>query len=131
MPNTSRLAQLLNVETPLAPVKQTTLSRPLENLYNIWAAVNNVPQSNDYDMRGYYLGKLLRDPAATQGINPSDNSLHFSDKWKLPNHQSFSNESIYSRGLLDPRWVENPAPYKEGTWGLLGGGGYKKLEIPE
>jgi hypothetical protein len=117
--------------TPVAPVQQTQLPPRMENLFQMWATTNNVPQSNDYDMRGFYMGKLLGDPSAMSQVNASDNQLHFSDKWKLPNHKSFSNESQYSRGLLDPRWVENPAPYKEGTWGLLGGGGYKKLEIAE
>lgn len=123
------LANLLR--TPIAPVKTTVLPNHLENQYQMWATANKVPQSNDYDMRGYYLGMLLKDPQATQAVNPSDNQLHFSDRWKLPNHQSFSNESMYSRGLLDPRWVENPSPYKEGTWGLLGNGGYSNLEIPK
>jgi hypothetical protein len=128
--NTKRLADLLR-ETAQVPPRQTELGPQLSNLYSLWAQNNRVPQSNDYDMRGFYLGMLLGDPAATSGVNPADNQLHFSDKWKLPNHPKFSNESMYSRGLLDPRWVENPAPYKKGTWGLLGDGAFKALEIPE
>jgi hypothetical protein len=113
------------------PPKTTQLGTLMEHLYQNWAMQNNVPQSNDYDMRGFYLGQLFCDPAATSGVNPADSQLHYSDKWKLPNHPKFSNESMYSRGLLDPRWVENPAPYKEGTWGLLGPKGLLQVEIPE
>lgn len=96
------------------PVNTTQLDPNLESLFGLWKTVNNVPTSNDYDMRGFYLGGLLGDPAAQTSINSSDGHIHFNDKWKLPNHHSFSNESMYSMGN-DPRWVQ-PAPYREGTW---------------
>lgn len=127
----SRLIDLLRQQTPLVPPRQTDFGAETQRLYSLWAMLHQVPQSNDYDMRGFYAGMLTGDPAATTGMNPSDMQMHFNDKWKLPNHPSFSNESMYSRGLLDPHWVANPAPYRDGTWGLLGGGNYKTLEIPK
>lgn len=114
----------------LAKMLQTKLSPDLENMYKAWAVQNNVPQSNDYDMRGFWFGKMTGDPAAQSSINPVDMQLHFSDKWKMPNHQSFSNESMYDFGGNAPRWVEQPAPYKKGTWGQYGKKGLMNLEIP-
>jgi hypothetical protein len=130
MDTVKKLAQALR-KTPMVPPRTTQLGTMLEHLYQNWSTQNNVPQSNDYDMRGFYLGQIFGDPAATSGMNLADGQLHFSDKWKLPNHPKFSNESMYSRGLLDPRWVENPAPYREGTWGLQGPRGLLQVEIPE
>lgn len=116
--------------TPLLPVKTTKLSPDLENLYSLWQMNNNVPKSNDYDMRGFYLGGLLNDPVAQTAVNPSDNMIHFSDKWKLPNHHSFSNESMYSTAKDDPRWIQ-PAPYIKDTWAQTAPGrGLFNLEIP-
>lgn len=116
--------------TPLLPVRTTSFGPDLENLFQSWAGNNNVPQSNDYDMRGFYLGGLLGDPVAQTAVNPADHMIHFNDKWKLPNHHSFSNESMYSTAKDDPRWV-NPAPYVKGTWGQVAPGkGLINLEIP-
>lgn len=103
-------------ETALLPVTPTTLKPEIENLYKGWVLTHNIPESNDYDMRGYFLDLLLGNKDAKAGINPADMQMHFTDKWKLPNHPKFSNESVYSRSNQDPRWIENPAPYKEGTW---------------
>jgi hypothetical protein len=105
--------------TNLLPIKTTKLSPELEAMYKTWVMQNQVPQSNNYDMRGFYLGGLLGDPAATSGVDPSDLQLHFTDKWKLPNHPRFSEESMYSRSTDDPYWMENPAPYVEGTWARI------------
>ena len=102
----------------------------LENMYKSWVLQNNIPESNDYDMRGFFYGLLTGDPQATTAINPADQQLHFTDKWKLPNHPSFSNESMYSNSANDGQWVQ-PAPYKEGTWALQNKQGNKILEIPQ
>jgi hypothetical protein len=117
--------------TSHAPIKTTQLNRTLENMYQAWVRENDVPESNDYDMRGFFLGLMTGDSSATSGVNPSDGTLHFSDKWKLPNHPNFSNESIYSKSVADPKWVENPSPYKEGSWARRGPYGNLNVEIPE
>jgi hypothetical protein len=100
-------------------------------MYGQWVMNNRIPESNDYDMRGYFYDLLTGNKDARTAVNASDNALHFTDKWKLPNHPSFSSESVYSRTSQDPRWVENPAPYKEGTWALQNKQGNKVLEIPQ
>lgn len=67
-----------------------------------WVAKNQVPvdlsQTSDYDMTGFY-----KDPNTQSSVSPIDNKLHFSDKYKTPYHETFSNESIYSEPN-DPHW---------------------------
>ena len=116
--------------TPRLPYKLTELSPDLNNIFSLWANNNNVPYSPDYDMRGFFLGGLLGDPAAKTEVNAADGRMHFSDKWKLPNHPSFSNESKYSTEPDDPRWVQ-PAPYADGTWAQESHKGLLNLEIPK
>lgn len=105
--------------TPMLPIKTTKLDPELEKLYQYWVFQNKVPQSKDYDMRGFFLGGILGDPAAQTAVDPSDNQIHFSDKWKLPGHPRFSQESMYSTSKTDPYWIQNPIPYKEGTWARI------------
>jgi hypothetical protein len=81
-------------------------------------------------MRGYFMGKMTGDPAASSSVDPSDLQLHFTDKWKMPNHPSFSNESMYDMTGQAPSWVENPAPYTEGTWAQQGRKGLMNLQMP-
>jgi len=102
----------------------------LEDMFQSWALENRVPQSNDYDMRGYFMGKITGDPAASSSVDPSDLQLHFTDKWKMPNHPSFSNESMYDMTGQAPGWVENPAPYTEGTWAQQGRKGLMNIQMP-
>jgi hypothetical protein len=119
--------------TPLVPPRTTQFSGDLENIFHSWADAKDVPLSNDYDMQGFYLSSLMGDPRANADVNPSDGLIHFEDKFKLPNHEGFSQMSQYSKGLLDPKWIENPAPYKEGTWALFDPKEkkYKIVEIPK
>ena len=112
-----------------ARLLQAQLGPNTENMYKAWALENRVPQSNDYDMRGFYFGNVTGDPQAQSEMNPSDMSLHFTDKYKLPNHPSFSNESMFDLTSQAPRWVQ-PAPYTEGTWAQQGKRGLLNLELP-
>lgn len=114
----------------IAKLLQTQLGPNTENMYKSWALENNVPQSNDYDMRGYFMGQMTGDPEATSAMNPGDMQMHFTDKWKMPNHHSFSNESMYDTQGTAPHWVENPAPYTEGTWAQMGRKGLTNIELP-
>ena len=105
--------------TPMVPPRTTEFSPHLEGLYQLWTTTDHAPQSNDYDMRGYFLDRLLGAAPPTE-INTADLSPHYPDTYKLPNHPSFSNESKYSTGKDDPHWIENPPPYREGTYKLQG-----------
>jgi hypothetical protein len=117
--------------TPFAVIPKTTRLGPsMEKMYKAWVLQNNVPTSNDYDMRGYFLDTVMGKAAPTE-INVADNQTHYPDTYKLPNHPSFSNESIYAKPNESRHWVENPAPYKEGTWALQDKGGNIKVEIPQ
>lgn len=80
-----------------------------ELTFRQWLKDNNVPFNpdvgdQDYDMRGFYKGMLQENPKARTEVNPNDNRLHFTDHWKMPSHESFSNESKYA-GPDAPRWI--------------------------
>jgi hypothetical protein len=47
----------------------------------------NLQYEGDYDLRGFY--------NENPNFNPSDPNQHLTDKFKLPNHPTFSNESKY------------------------------------
>lgn len=75
----------------------TELTRDEETAYTMWMAQqknagNILPDDwgQDYDFRGYW--------KETQGQGMSTAETHFTDKYKKPNHPTFSNESIYSTG---------------------------------
>jgi hypothetical protein len=75
----------------------------MEPLYQAWLRQNNINDTPDYDMRGFYMGMLTGAPQAQSAIDPHDGRLHFSDWWKTPEHESFSEESRYApQG--SPRW---------------------------
>ena len=128
--------------TPLLPVKTTALPPHLENMYKSWVMQNRIPESNDYDMRGFFMDMLKGSKDAQTSINPSDMQLHFTDKWKLPNHPAFSQESKYSMTNQDPRWVGNfiddsgkqhwnASPYIMDTWARQNKTGNLNVEIPQ
>lgn len=74
----------------------TRLSPQEEAAFQQWAKQNNIPITNDYDMRGFFEALKSGDPRAITAINPNDNMLHFPDVWKTPVHESFSGESIFA-----------------------------------
>lgn len=74
-----------------------------------WVKDNAIPfnpdqQGQDYDMRGFYQGMQQQNPKAQTQMNENDNRMHFTDYWKMPSHESFSNESKYA-GPNTPRWI--------------------------
>jgi hypothetical protein len=80
-----------------------------EFTFRKWLAANNVPfdpnaAQSDYDMRGFYRGLMQGHPRATQGVNPNDQRMHYTDYWKTPYHQSFSGESQYAAPNA-PQWI--------------------------
>lgn len=84
----------------------TKLDSKEEQEYQIWR--NNLPENlqeeEDYDLRG--LWKENKD----QGL--LDDNSHFPDKYKKPNHITFSKESIYSKGTVEGGIWDN----KKGHW---------------
>lgn len=65
----------------------TKLSESDEKLYQLWLKTLPKEQQNtyDYDMRG-----------AWQAGKGQGGNGHFTDRFKKPNHPTFSNESIYN-----------------------------------
>lgn len=81
----------------------TKLNDRDERAFLSWVRKNGIEVTPDYDMRGFYKGLMSGDERASSGISPADGRLHFSDAWKTPLHQSFSNESIYANDKA-PHW---------------------------
>lgn len=51
------------------------------------------PLKDDYDYEGYY----KKYPKQAEAMLKGDPNAHFTDEFKLPNHDTFSDESIYSK----------------------------------
>ncbi len=75
----------------------TQLSQPEESKFQDWKSKNAPNDSGeDYDLRGAYKA----------GLEPDAKTKHWDDRFKKPNHPTFS---IYSQYAKD-------APDKAGTW---------------
>jgi len=87
----------------------TQLSPSEESTYQAWAAANNRTKDvYDYDMRGAW--RELQSGSMQVG---SDG--HIGDKYKKPNHPTFSQESQYSRaGRQGGRWKDSGARTADG-----------------
>lgn len=86
----------------------TKLSADDESKFQAWVKDNKVPfnprdKISDYDMRGFWQAAQRKDPAAETGVDPNDGKLHFTDRWKTPFHQTFSNQSMYAKPNA-PHW---------------------------
>lgn len=82
----------------------TPLSLHDEAAYQLWK-MQNAPRDSgaDYDLRGAYLANMQRDP---------DNG-HMGDRFKKPNHPTFSDQSQYAVGDQRERaghWVGQEGP---------------------
>lgn len=102
------------VQPPFQTGSYNTQLSPLSELaFRQWVSSNGVPFGpnsqgpSDYDMRGYYQALINGNPMAvpTQ-VNPNDNQLHYTDYFKTPIHQTFSNESQYA-GPNAPQWIND------------------------
>ena len=75
--------------------------------YDAWVQRNGIEDSpmSDYDNFG----------AFSAGVERDAESKHFPDTYKLPWHETFSNESKYYRpGMAAVQWVNNrPVPVME------------------
>lgn len=73
-------------------VRTTKFDDTTENKYQQWRASlpKNLQYEGDYDLRGFY--------KENPDFNINDSEQHLTDKWKLPNHPTFSDESVYYKG---------------------------------
>lgn len=85
----------MSYNTPLAPHE--------EQAFQEWVFRNNRARDlYDYDLRGFFRSG---EAFAKNG--------HGSDRWKKPNHPTFSNESVYSGpDTQGGQWVQSPG----GKW---------------
>ena len=90
-----------------------------EQRFRMW--FNSLPEgirnSNDYDYRGWWL---------ENGSIPYKQILsgngHFTDKYKLPNHPTFSNQSIYSKGnTIGGKWINNDMDFVPSQYNVRNG----------
>jgi len=91
----------------IGPIKGTKLSPEKERLYQQWRAKLPKPlqYEGDYDLRGLW--------NENPNVKPSPN-LHFTDKYKLPNHPTFSNESKYfneANKHMGGQWQETDSSF--------------------
>ena len=84
----------------------TKLSADQEKAFQDWVKTNKVPfdpgSKSDYDMRGFFLALSNKDPRAA--TEDKGDGMHFPDTWKTPYHETFSNESVYSKENA-PKWI--------------------------
>jgi hypothetical protein len=105
------LASLVQPQQPASspyaqPGAAPTQLQPLDEMaFQQWAAQNKAPITPDYDMRGFYRGVQQQNPRATSAINPNDQRMHYPDYWKMPTHQTFSQDSRWAQPIA-PRWNE-------------------------
>lgn len=111
-----QLAAVLSgtIQDPIPKVKTTQLTRAQEVAYQKWKSQlpKNLQYEGDYDLRGLY--------KSNPSVKPSAN-IHFPDTYKLPNHPTFSNESVYFNDKTKNwagRWQEtdssfNYVPYND------------------
>ncbi len=91
----------------------TKLSAEDEAKYQEWK--KQIPErlqyEDDYDLKGYWNeikdNEELLNEAIEAGKSKEDD-YHLIDKYKKPTHESFSNESIYSKGdIIGGEWLDD------------------------
>ena len=100
--NLRRRQDLATFKQSINPADYTTRLTPEEQKqFNVWAndmrakgAINPNDKFQDYDMQGYWKNEVLNNTDLANG----NAEAHFTDKYKMPNHETFSNESIYATG---------------------------------
>ena len=110
--NPAKAVQMLNTKNiydKLRKFKQgikpsdydTKLTKDEEQKFQAWAkkaketgVINPNDNFQDYDMRGFWKNEVLQHTELASG----NAEAHFTDKYKKPNHESFSTESMYATG---------------------------------
>ena len=99
-------AQLDAFRSAIKPADYTTQLNPNEQAaFNNWVsdmrskgAIHANDQFQDYDMQGYWKNEVLNNTNLANG----NAQAHFTDKYKMPNHPTFSNESMYYNTANSP-----------------------------
>lgn len=89
------------------PLPKTILKPQQDSLYQLWKnrLPTNLRYEGNYDLRRLWV--------ENPGIQPSSN-MHFPDRYKLPNHPTFSNESMYfnpTNQYMAGRWQETDSSW--------------------
>jgi hypothetical protein len=84
----------------------TALPESRKAEYAEWAKVNVTDSGKDYD----YVGAFL----AGEGRGLSDNG-HLTDRWKKPNHPTFSKDSVYAVGAYK-KYAGTWKQQKDSSW---------------
>lgn len=110
--NPAKALQMLNQKPALDALKKfkqgikpsdydTKLSKEDEAKFQQWVKdakekgiINSKDNFSDYDMRGYWKNEVLNNTDLANGSAEA----RFTDKYKKPNHPTFSQESIYATG---------------------------------
>lgn len=99
-------AQLDAFRSAIKPADYTTQLNPDEQTaFNSWVAdmrskgaIHPNDNFQDYDMQGYWKNEVLNNTNLAGG----NAQAHFTDKYKMPNHATFSNESMYYNTANSP-----------------------------
>jgi len=100
-------SQALMQDGGSVPMPKTTLKPEQEKSYQEWRTKlpKNLQSEDNYNLRQLWL--------ENPGIKPSAN-MHFPDKYKLPNHPTFSSESMYfnpTNQYMAGRWNETDSSW--------------------
>lgn len=82
----------------------TILNPDKVNDYYKWLEHMGMKETPDYDMKGFYDAMTSGTVAGPQ-VSANDGLPHFTDKFKTPEHESFSSESKFARPGA-PSWNE-------------------------
>lgn len=97
--------------------------------YLAWLLRNGVTETPDYDMKGFYKQAQLGDPRVSSEVNPNDGKVHFTDMFKLPNHETFSTDSKFANALAG-QWNGGELPNGGESWANYGPSGLIVSEAP-
>lgn len=128
--NLQSKANIDDFKANINPADYTTkLSDAEQKQFDNWASdmkakgiINPNDNFQDYDMQGYWKNEVLNNTNLANGNAEN----HFTDKYKMPNHKTFSNESIYAKGdnaRYAGKWDSNGnyiAPVNNGKMARLG-----------
>ena len=101
----------------------TELNPEQESAYQNWLSIQKVPtDTRDYDLKGFFADQVFGK------TDTSEHKGHFDDRWKKPNHMTFSDQSNHAQILPDGsstggRWEQRLSPEKDpkglGVWHFI------------